>query len=338
MNPLATPASPHHRSTDPVDPSFLSNTASFSQWVHRVLSTTNVPLSIVFLALLFIHRLRSTIPAPPAGSEFIVFIAGLMVAMKSPQGCDNTYTNKGWHRISKVPLHLLNAMELQMLISLRFDMWVSEQGFSVWLQFIEGAIAQHMGQSFSSSVVQPVYPKRSASLNQSSPTAGTATRSHHRHTRNLSDGHLSRPAPLRPPTLQNMMAASAYPSPTNLSPASATSTSSSSGVHIADMSGDAFSAAPRSVSPIVIPVVGHAKVTSLNTRQYHHQQFLHSQDKQRLYVHHHHPGHPIEPPSFDSMQRRAPAHLRYHPSPPSSHHGSPELAGPVVPILPPQLR
>ncbi|KAJ3110546.1 hypothetical protein HDU96_006486 [Phlyctochytrium bullatum] len=174
-------------------PPFSQTPSSFPQWVHRILATTNVPLSVVFLGLLFVHKMRSTVETPPQGSEFIVFVAALMVAMKSPQGCDNTYTNKGWHRISKVPLHLLNAMELQMLISLRFDMWVSEHNFSLWLHYIESAIALHMDRSNpaavavaavsstttvppvapTSSPMPPPYPKRTVSLHVS--TAATHT-------------------------------------------------------------------------------------------------------------------------------------------------------------------
>ncbi|KAJ3109395.1 hypothetical protein HDU97_006640 [Phlyctochytrium planicorne] len=269
-------------------PPFSQTPASFDQWVHRVLSTTNVPLAIVFLSLFYIHRFRSTIPPPPPGSEFIVFIAGLMVAMKSPQGCDNTYTNKGWNRISKVPLHLLNAMELQMLISLRFDVWVSEQNFSVWLQYVEAAIVQQTGQPANNLIQLPIYPKRQQSLFVDTARKSTVTG-----------------APIM----------ASYPSPASICSA----TSSTGGMPEISYENGVPSPAPEHTI-----VFGHHRsasagsATSTTTPL---QQHLHH--KLRSQFSQHQP--PYYHPESASYEAARAAIANYHPSPPSSNFGSPHI-------------
>ncbi|KAJ3212001.1 hypothetical protein HDU67_004117 [Dinochytrium kinnereticum] len=223
-----------------------------------------------------------------------------MVAMKSPQGCDNTYTNKGWNRISKVPLHLLNAMELQMLISLRFDMWVSEQGFSVWLQFVESAIAQHMGQS-AGGVVRPLYPKRSSSLSVSTKTS-TET-----------------PAATAVPTVAPVKS---YPSPA--------SASSSTMPDISYEAADHKITSSPATNAMEVSVPTHREATHSTPMQ----QYLHH--KLRIQGHHNFSGHQTDSASFDAGNRRQLPH-HYHPSPPNSNYGSPSVDTLAVPVIPAQF-
>ncbi|KAJ3333633.1 hypothetical protein HDU76_005862 [Blyttiomyces sp. JEL0837] len=74
--------------------------------------------------------------------EAVVFVAALMVAMKSPNGCCNTFTNTTWSKVSRIPLPLLNAMEIDLCLHLRFELWVKESDYLKWLQTIEHSVLE----------------------------------------------------------------------------------------------------------------------------------------------------------------------------------------------------
>ncbi|KAJ3189632.1 hypothetical protein HK101_008825 [Irineochytrium annulatum] len=150
-NPTSVPIHNHYRRrythiTPPflASPPFAQAPQDFSVWVHRVLTSSKIPTSILFLALSLIHRLRTALSTAPApGTEFIAFTTALMLAMKTPTGADNTYSNAGWETISKVPVHLLNAMEIHFVVALQFDLWVLEPDYLRWLRCVEGAAVEH---------------------------------------------------------------------------------------------------------------------------------------------------------------------------------------------------
>lgn len=56
----------------------------FRKWVHNVLSTTQVTQNVIFLALLFIYRLKISTPQIKgrAGSEYRLLTVALMLANK----------------------------------------------------------------------------------------------------------------------------------------------------------------------------------------------------------------------------------------------------------------
>ncbi|KAJ3070215.1 hypothetical protein HDU99_002723, partial [Rhizoclosmatium hyalinum] len=72
-----------------------------------------------------------------------VFVAALMVAMKSPNGCCNTFTNKTWSEVAMVPPQMLNRLELDLVLLLGFDLWDGEQGYLQWLSFVRAAAREY---------------------------------------------------------------------------------------------------------------------------------------------------------------------------------------------------
>lgn len=78
-NPPASPSSPlrplARHAVSPVD---------FMRWVATVLSTTQVSLNVVLLALLFVHRLKRLNPTVQGrpGSQYRLFTVALMLGNK----------------------------------------------------------------------------------------------------------------------------------------------------------------------------------------------------------------------------------------------------------------
>lgn len=65
-------------------PSLAKPWDQFRKWVHSVLSTTQVTQNVIFLALLFIYRLKMSTPQIKgrAGSEYRLLTVALMLGNK----------------------------------------------------------------------------------------------------------------------------------------------------------------------------------------------------------------------------------------------------------------
>ncbi|KAI8801410.1 hypothetical protein BJ742DRAFT_666928, partial [Cladochytrium replicatum] len=113
------PVPPPH--PNPASPPIPQN--QYTQWypafvtsVHRLLISSGMHshhnLPLVFLSLLYIARLRSTIPTSAQkapGSEYRVFVCALVLAQKYLS--DDRYSNRTWSRLSGLKLDELNSME-----------------------------------------------------------------------------------------------------------------------------------------------------------------------------------------------------------------------------------
>ncbi|TPX62221.1 hypothetical protein SpCBS45565_g07067 [Spizellomyces sp. 'palustris'] len=152
--------------------------ASFSHFTSSILKTANLPFSVVLFALLLIDRLKKRRPAlrGSEGSECRLLVCALMVAMKVL--LDNTYTNRTWEKVSRIPVKELNIMEMEFLSQLNFDIHVTDDEYFLWLQHIESAVRDfrhpHYEQITAPSSPSPYYTPRSA--HQAQWTSATVSR------------------------------------------------------------------------------------------------------------------------------------------------------------------
>ncbi|KAJ3384134.1 hypothetical protein HDU80_001066 [Chytriomyces hyalinus] len=138
-------------------------------YTHHILNTTQVSLSIVVLALRILKQvqekldlllLQSGSPAKGSSDSNVfgasmkdvelqvldrlsrrvtaksIFVVSLMLAMKSPNGCCNTFTNSTWSQVASVPVSVLSSIELDVTLLLGFDLWVDEQQYIMWLNTV----------------------------------------------------------------------------------------------------------------------------------------------------------------------------------------------------------
>lgn len=108
-------------------------TPEFKSWVHSVLSTTQVTQNVILLALLFIHRLKTTVPdvRGARGSEYRLLTVALMLGNKFLD--DNTYTNKTWAEVSGITVKDIHVMEVEFLSNMRYSLLVSKDQWEEWL-------------------------------------------------------------------------------------------------------------------------------------------------------------------------------------------------------------
>ncbi|VDB86537.1 unnamed protein product [Peniophora sp. CBMAI 1063] len=137
-------SSPHlsyvpHRSANTA---FLQFNVSsiFTNFMHKLLQTTQLSQSVIVLSLHYIYRLKArnctTVPSP--GSEFRVAVAGLMMANKFVD--DNTYTNKTWSEVSGIDLAEINKMEREILAGIDYELYVDQQTYDNWVNLLKGLV------------------------------------------------------------------------------------------------------------------------------------------------------------------------------------------------------
>ncbi|KAJ3020688.1 UNVERIFIED_CONTAM: hypothetical protein HDU68_010063 [Siphonaria sp. JEL0065] len=142
------------------------------EYVSSVLSTTQVSLSIVVLALGTLHKIQRKVNALKQSGPVIatpepiewsleqgsgeilermsgkmsikaLFVVALMIAMKSPNGCCNTFTNKTWSQVALIPAQVLNSLEMDVCLFLGFDLWDKEAEYLSWLNVVRIAAEQY---------------------------------------------------------------------------------------------------------------------------------------------------------------------------------------------------
>ncbi|PWY99382.1 hypothetical protein BCV70DRAFT_162583 [Testicularia cyperi] len=109
----------------------------FTEFVRNMLNTTQVSKSVIVLALLYIHRLKSKNPGLRGqdGSEFRLFVTALMLANKFLD--DHTYTNKTWSELSGLKLKDVTKMEIEFWLGLSSNIYVSDVDFRNWIGTLE---------------------------------------------------------------------------------------------------------------------------------------------------------------------------------------------------------
>jgi hypothetical protein len=106
---------------------------AFKQFIVNVITRTQLPPTAVSLALLYILRLKKLAASPIVGSansEYRVFSVALILANKYLD--DNTYTNKTWSDITKLPLKELSAMEIEFLANIDYRLYVDQLEWRSW--------------------------------------------------------------------------------------------------------------------------------------------------------------------------------------------------------------
>ncbi|KAK7203176.1 cyclin-domain-containing protein [Myxozyma melibiosi] len=104
----------------------------FKSFAAAILARTQVSNTVVAFALLYIFRLKLCSPAivGTPGSEYRVFTIALVLANKFLD--DNTYTNKTWAQVSKLPVNEIAVMEVEFLRHVRYSLAVSKQKYDDW--------------------------------------------------------------------------------------------------------------------------------------------------------------------------------------------------------------
>ncbi|KAG5440878.1 hypothetical protein PCK2_000033 [Pneumocystis canis] len=124
--------------------------AEFLAWNRDVLSTINISKNVIFLALLFIYRLKErnpTIRGKP-GSEYRLLTIALILGNKCMSvsvlcliNClvldDNTYTNKTWSEVTGIFVKEIHVMEAEFLVNINYSLLVSKTQWEDWQIILE---------------------------------------------------------------------------------------------------------------------------------------------------------------------------------------------------------
>lgn len=114
----------------------------FSHFVKELLRATKLSFSVLILSMKYIHRIKNRCQGlhGKPGSEYRLLVCTLNLAMKYL--VDNTYSNKTWHKLCKIPLIEINRAEIEFMTLLRYDLHVDQERFFAWLWLVDDSFAR----------------------------------------------------------------------------------------------------------------------------------------------------------------------------------------------------
>ncbi|TLD03407.1 uncharacterized protein PgNI_12364 [Pyricularia grisea] len=103
----------------------------FRKKIHEVLSMAILDVNVVLLALFFIYRLGARAKRLDVGESRneLLFIS-LIISSKVIK--DRVWSNKVWATISKIPIRRINAMEINLLSAMEYDLFVTREQWVQW--------------------------------------------------------------------------------------------------------------------------------------------------------------------------------------------------------------
>jgi Cyclin len=113
----------------------------FTKFTTALLSSSSLPITVPILALKYVHRLRTLRPhlRGAHGSECRLLVVTLMTAMKFL--IDNTYANKTWAKLARIPVAEINTTEMEFMAQLGYNFSVPEWEYDEWLRDLDEAVA-----------------------------------------------------------------------------------------------------------------------------------------------------------------------------------------------------
>ncbi|KAI8895663.1 hypothetical protein BC833DRAFT_600420 [Globomyces pollinis-pini] len=111
--------------------------------VHNLLRISNLQTPLIFIALLYIARLRQIIPltATGHGKEFKLLVAALMTSQK--QNSDARYSNRAWSKMTGLDMNDINESEQEFLQCIQWKLHVRDDQYTQWVVTIQTLGKEH---------------------------------------------------------------------------------------------------------------------------------------------------------------------------------------------------
>ncbi|KAI9294813.1 hypothetical protein K502DRAFT_324650 [Neoconidiobolus thromboides FSU 785] len=120
-----------------------------NEFIYRVIRRTNSSITTLFLALIYLIRLKQKHPACKGtnSSPHRLLLAALIIAYKYLY--DNCYHNRSWAQVSQglFKVEEINKMEVELLFFLGFQLYVSKQHWSEFVEFMDGKLTRSLSQT-----------------------------------------------------------------------------------------------------------------------------------------------------------------------------------------------
>ena len=144
-----------------VNPS-SSVSADFHNYVVQILSSTRLPSSTILLSLYYLATRMTTLSAQGRvatgkGQMYRMLTTSLMLGSKFLD--DNTFQNRSWSEVSKIPVTEINVLELEWLLAIGWNMHINpedSQGFMMWRKHWDHWQAKQITISFDSLKLTPL--------------------------------------------------------------------------------------------------------------------------------------------------------------------------------------
>ncbi len=117
----------------------------FVDRIHQLLCTAGLATPFVFMALLYIARLRKSVPlspnTKPGDTEYDLFLVALLLSQKVHS--DQRYANKLWSKLSGISVSRINQMEMDFLGSVRWNVHIKPDQYAQWVVAMQSLGKEH---------------------------------------------------------------------------------------------------------------------------------------------------------------------------------------------------
>ncbi|CAB4416675.1 unnamed protein product [Rhizophagus irregularis] len=113
------------------------NFKEFKEFGYKLIKSTDCLGPVIVIMLKYVQRIilsGKDFDIYPYEPEFVLLVVGLILSHKWLE--DSTYSNKSWAEMSGIPLELLGNMERDFLYILDNSIYISEEEYNRWLEFL----------------------------------------------------------------------------------------------------------------------------------------------------------------------------------------------------------
>ena len=136
----------------------------FRKYISGILTSTRLPSSTIVLALHYLSTRMTMLSNKNVFASSSLHLhnmltTALMLASKFLD--DNTFQNRSWAEVSRVPVAELNKYETEWLVDIKWDLHIDSedpQGFNGWLKQWKGWQAKKVAMSMEALKLTPVDP------------------------------------------------------------------------------------------------------------------------------------------------------------------------------------
>ena len=114
---------------------------AFVMRVHKLLTECQLSLPCIFVGLIYVYRHYGH-GRLKLQQDFKLLLAAMILAQK--QHSDFRYSNKAWSKMSGVSIEEINVSERELLMSVGWDLYVTEQQYDHWNSSLQALGKDHV--------------------------------------------------------------------------------------------------------------------------------------------------------------------------------------------------
>ncbi|KAF2281554.1 uncharacterized protein EI97DRAFT_32896 [Westerdykella ornata] len=126
---------------DIIKPPDRGTPPTFRKWVHQVLCATRLPSATILLSMFYLSQRMTMLRGQPRSESDLYRLLTISLVLGSKFLDDNTFINRSWSEVSRIPVADLNRLETEWLLAIEFRLHrdpTEQNGWNVWSSHWKG--------------------------------------------------------------------------------------------------------------------------------------------------------------------------------------------------------